>query len=285
MSKFFRLKSGIAALALMTTIFPGNPAYSADPAPAPAASPASYADLADLVDAAPLVLVAQVRKQVPVEPARSPGLAPGMVRLYVEARTQALVFGTRSVGDSLHYLVDVPLDSHVKVPSLKKKVFLLFARPVPGRPLELQLVGRSSQLPWDAALEGRVRGVIAELNAAEAPIRIAGVRDAIFTAGTLAGESETQVFLATPDGSPAALVIRRRPDLPASWGVTFSEVLGTDGAVPPRDTLTWYRLACFLPAALPPRSNVSETRADKQAAERDYRLVIDQLGPCPRTVR
>lgn len=285
MTKFHGLKFAAAALMMLAGVLPGNPAYSAAPTPVPAGPVPSYADLADLVDGTPLVLIVQVRKQVPVEPARSPGLAPGMVRLYVEARTQSLLFGSRAVGDSLRYLVDVPLDSHVKVPSLKKKAFLVFARPVAGKPAELQLVGRSSQLPWDAALEGRVRGVIAEFNAPEAPVRIGGVREAIFSAGTLAGESETQIFLSTSDDSPAALVIRRRPDLPAVWGVTFSEVLGTEGVVPPRDSLTWYRLACFLPPSLPIRSNVSETLADKRAAERDYRLVLDQLGPCQRNLR
>ncbi len=285
MTKFHDLKSAFAALTVLIGVLPGNPAYSAAPTPPPAAPVPSYADLADLVDEAPVILVAQIRSQSPIEPARSPGLAPGMVRLYVEARTRALIFGARAIGDSLQYLVDVPLDSRAKVPSLKKQVFLIFARPVAGRPGELQLVGRSSQLPWDPALEARVRGVIAERNAAGAPVRLEGVREAMFTAGTLAGESETQIFLATADGSPAALVIRRRPDLAPVWGVTFSEVLGSEGTVPPRDTLAWYRLACFLPATLPARANVSESPADKRAAERDYRLVMDQLGPCPRNLR
>ena len=58
----------------------------------------TYADIVDLADGAPLVLRAQIRKQATVEPERSPGLEPGFVRLYIEARTSALIAGSVPVG-------------------------------------------------------------------------------------------------------------------------------------------------------------------------------------------
>ena len=71
---------------------------------------------------------------------------------------------------------------------------------------------------------------------------------------------------------------------PIAWGASFSEVAG-DSAPPRRETLAWYRLACFLPPVLPTAANLSESAEDRAQAEIDYRLVIAGLGPCPRTRR
>ncbi|MDE2595785.1 MAG: hypothetical protein KGL44_02785 [Sphingomonadales bacterium] len=254
-------------------------------APPPPLPPVPYADLADLADSAPLVLRAEIRKQAVVEPARATGVRAGKARLYVEARTKALLFGTRTLGESLRYLVDVPLDSRGKVPSLGKKTVLLFARSVANRPGELQLVQPDAQVLWDAAVEERVRGIVGELIAPGAPGRISGVREAIYVPGTLAGEGETQLFLATPDGEPAAITVHHRPGEPAAWSASFSEVLEGAASVPPRDSLSWYRLACFLPPALPQGTNLSESAEDRAQAAKDYAMVITQLGDCPRLRR
>jgi hypothetical protein len=251
--------------------------------PPPAASPPSYADLADLADSAPLVIRAQPRKLARVEPERARGVRTGWGRFYVEARTEALVAGTGSLGQQLRYLVDLPLDPKGKPPKFKKKSVVLFARAVPGRAGELQLVATDAQLLWDPALDTRLRGVLGELFAANAPQRIAAVREAMFVPGTLAGEGETQLFLTTANGEPAALAVARKPGESPSWGVSFSELVAAEGAVPPRDTLAWYRLACFLPRELPASASVLGSAAERAAAARDYRFVIEQLGPCPRT--
>ena len=274
------------ALVATVTIFAGfsaNSGVSAASPAAPAAPPPSYADLADLADSAPLVLRAQVKKIAQLEAARAPGLRPGWARLYIEARTEALLAGNGTLGESLRYLVDVPLDSRGKLPALKKQKVLLFARSVPARPGELQLVAPDAQLLWDAPVEARLRAVLSELLASAAPGRISTVREAIYVPGTLAGEGETQLFLSTPDDAPASITVAHRPGSAVSWGVTFSEVLDSAALPPRRETLTWYRLACFLPAQLPPRANVSETPADRAQAVSDYRLVISQLGNCLRT--
>ena len=63
-----------------------------------------------LADTAAVVALVEVRDQTVVEPERSPGLAPGHARLYLEARTHALLAGTSVLGESLTYLADMPLD-------------------------------------------------------------------------------------------------------------------------------------------------------------------------------
>lgn len=270
----------IAAGALLAT------QSAADSPPVPSQTPAlpapSYADLADLADGAPFAVRAQVRKAVAVEPERARGVRSGWTRLYIEARTEAVLGGTRSLGEQLAYLADVKRDSRGKVPKLKKTSVILFARPVAGRPGELQLVAPDAQLAWSAPLEARVKAVLGELYEPGAPPRIAGVREALHVGGALAGEGETQVFLTSANGEPAALTVSRQPGQPPRFGASFSELVGASDGLPPPETLAWYRLACFLPAQLPVAANIAEGTADRAAAALDYRAVMTQLGPCPR---
>jgi hypothetical protein len=273
------IRSGKAGLAMFLAVLAASaPADSPPKAPSP---PPSYADLADLADPAPLVIRAQPRKLVKVEPERARGLRPGWGRYYVEAKTEALIAGTVPLGAALTYLVDLPLDPKGKPPAIKKKSVVLFARAVPGRPGELQLVAPDAQLLWDPALEQRIKSVLGELYAAGAPHRITGVREAIHVDGELAGEGETQIFLTAANGEPAAIAVSRRPGQPPRWGASFSELLASDAA-PARDSLGWYRLACFLPRDLPAAANISDRAADRERAAADYAFVMAELGPCPR---
>jgi hypothetical protein len=262
-----------------------GPLVAADsrPATTPASAVLTYADLADLADSTPMVIRAQPRKVIAVEPARARGLKPGWGRYYVEARTEGVIAGNQPVGELLRYLVDLPLDAKGKPPAFKKKSVVLFARTVPGRPGELQLVKPDAQLLWDAALDARLRAVIGEFYAPAAPHKVTGVREALYVSGNLAGEGESQLFLATANGEPAAVTVTRKPGLPPHWSVSFSEVVSGEAAPPLRGTLAWYRLACFLPSQLPAGANISSTAADRTAAAQDYRFVMEQLGPCPRT--
>jgi hypothetical protein len=273
----------VAALAVMTA--PSVPVFAAPPPP-PLTTPAvTYADLADLADSAPIVLRAEVRKVVQVEPARAQGVRPGWARFYVEARTKALLTGGAPVGEALTYLVDMPLDARGKPAAIKKKLVLVFARPVRGRPGAIQLVAPDAQVVWDPAVEVQLRSILTALIAPGAPGRIAGVREAINVPGALQGEGETQIFLQTADQSAASITALRRPGAPLAWGASFSEVMAKAGDIPLRDTLSWYRLACFLPAGLPPGANLSETAQARAAAEGDYRQVRSELGACPRQRR
>ena len=172
-----------------------------------------------------------------------------MARVYVEARTRALLAGT-GLGESLRYLADVRLDARGKLPRLKKQPVLLFARSVPGRPGELQLVAPDAQLSWSQTLEDRARALLTELVAPGAAPRVQAVREAMHIPGNLIGEGETQIFMTTASGAPVSITVIRRPGAPPVWGVSLSEIVDQAAAPPARETLTWYRLACFLPDAL-----------------------------------
>ncbi len=243
----------------------------------------TYADIVDLADEAPLVLRAQIRKQATVEPERSPGLEPGFVRLYIEARTSALIVGNVPVGESLRYLVDVPLDAKGKAPKLKKQEVVLFARPVRGSADQLQLVDPRAQFVYSEAFEARLRPVLGELLAQDAPPKVTGIRDALAVEGTLVGESETQLFLDTANDGPVSVTVVRRPGQQPRWGVSWSEIVDQSARAPQRNTLEWHRLACSLPDALPQNAILTRDPQARALAAKDYALVRSDLGECPRT--
>jgi hypothetical protein len=278
-SKLHPLTAFISAVAFAFQAVPGH-AQESGSGPAEA----TYADVADLADSAGLVVHAQVRKMARVPDERAPGLKPGTGRFYIEARTRALLTGKAPLGESVAYLVDLPLDARGKAPKLKKADVLLFARSVPGRPGEIQLVSPNAQLLWSEQVEARVRGVLQALVAPGAPARVTGVRELLYVPGTLSGQGETQIFLTTKDGSAASITVRHEPGAPPAWGVSFSELVAEVGNPPQQDTLEWYRLACFLPDVPPQGVNVSEGHAERRQAEADYRMVIGELGVCRRTL-
>lgn len=248
----------------------------------PAADNLTYADLADLADAAELVARAQVRKASRLKPEQAPGLAPGMARMLVEARIAAVLSGP-AMGETVRYLADVPLDANGKPPKLNKMQVLVFARTVAGRAGELRLVDGGAQLPWSSAVEARTRTILTEMLAPDAPPRIKALREVLFVPGNLAGEGETQLFLQTETGAPVSLSVVRRPGMARTWGVSLSEIVDQAARPPARNTLTWYRLACSLPATIPPSAGLSGSEADHRAADEDYAHVLGELGECTRT--
>lgn len=275
------VRAALAATLTFVAVPVGTIAVAATPPPL--APPAvTYADLADLADSAPLTLRVQVRALTRLEPERAKGVKAGWARFYIEARTRALIAGNAVVGEKLTYLVDLPLDAKGKPPALKNKDVFLFARTVPGKPGMLQLVVPDAQVPWHPDSEAQLRAILTELQAPDAPKKVRGVREAIHVPGNLAGEGETQMFLSMVDNSAASVVVVHKPGQEAKWGVTFSEVMSDSPTPPTRDTLAWYRLACFMPQQLAPSVNVSATPADKAAANADYALVRNGLGTCPR---
>ena len=269
----------MAAICLFLAVFFQAPALAQDAA---AGQNPTYADLADLADSADLVVQAQLRKIIRVKDERAPGLKPGMGRFYAKAKTTALLTGGSPIGESIAYLVDLRLDERGRPPALKKKDVLLFARPVQGRPEELQLVAREAQLLYNEAVAQTVRAILVEKLSPAAPARITGVRELIYVPGNLAGEGETQVFLDTADGSAASLTIRHTPGRRPQWGASFSELVADVGNPPRRETLAWYRLACFLPNTPPTGANLSASAASRSQAMADYRMVLGELGVCRR---
>jgi hypothetical protein len=254
---------------------PSAPASAPAPAPAPA-----YAPVADLVTASPLVIDATIRSESRIKGAEAAGVAPGQARLYVEADVVRLIRGSAAIPTRVGWLVDVPTDFRGRAPKLKKRRVLAFARPVPGRPAQVQLVSPGAQLDWSPATEALVRRIATEANAPDAPPVVTGVRSAFHVPGSLPGEGETQIFLLTDGGRPAALSVLRRPGEAPRWSVALSEIIDDGATAPARDTLLWYRLACALPATLPDAATAAIEPADAQQAREDYAFVIAQLGPC-----
>lgn len=242
----------------------------------------TYADLASLADAAEVVMRARIKKVSRLKPEQAPGLQPGLARVLIEGRTSALLFGP-AMGESVRYLADVPLDANGKLPKLSKAQVLIFARTVAGKPGELRLVDGGAQVLWSVGVEARVRTILAELLSPEAPPRIRALREVLFVPGNLAGEGETQLFLQTETSAPVSLSVIRRPGMERTWGVSLSEIVDQAARPPARDTLTWYRLACFLPRSIPARAALSGTAEEHRAAEEDYAFVLRQLGECSRT--
>lgn len=245
----------------------------------------SFADYADLAVNAPLAIRAQVRKVTAIPPQAVQTVPAGYRRMYVQARVLGLIRGEAGIGRDISYLYDVPLDARGKPKKITKKTVLLFARTNTVRPDQIQLVARDAQVDWTAEGEAMVRSVIAQALANNAPPRISGVGDAFHVPGTIAGESETQIFLKTQSGEPVSLSIIRRPGEQPRWAVALGEIVDESATAPRRDTLLWYNLACFLPSNLPAPSIGTLSPVDASAARADYQVVLAGLGRCSRTRR
>ena len=251
--------------------------------PVASPNPLTYVDLVELAQASDLVLRAQVVRQRVVPADRAPGLAPGKVRLYIEAVTQTLLAGSGPVGATHSFLLDLPLDARGRRPNIREQVFLLFARRVEGRADQIQLVGPQAIQPVDPVLEQRVRTVLTQLVQADRPPVISGVREVMSVPGNLVGESETQAFLTTLNGAPVSLTVLRRPGMAPSWGVSWTEIVDSAARPPAPETLSWYALACFLPAELPATAFIQRDPDSRSRARADYALVQQQLGACRRS--
>ncbi|MGB3711985.1 MAG: hypothetical protein WA985_09875 [Erythrobacter sp.] len=248
------------------------------------ASGATLADLVTLSEAADLVIRAVITDQIALDAERAPDVAPGFVRLYVEAETLALIAGSAPVGQGLAYLLDVPLTSRGRAPDLEDREVVLFAKAVEGRPGSIQLVSPRAQLDHSPTLETRLRPILTELVGPDRPPRVEGVKDAFAVPGTLTGESETQIFLRTEGTSPVSIAVLRRPGQPPSWGVSWGEIVDSSARPPQRDTVRWYRLACSLPETLPESANLAREPEARALASRDYAFVREALGDCPRAL-
>lgn len=240
----------------------------------------TYAELVRLAEASEIAVIVAIADQIVVEPERAPGLAPGKVRLYLEAETEALLAGSGLVGASLVFLADRELAAKGRPPRLKDQRYLLFADTVPGRPGELRLTSPTAMLPASPMLVERARTVLRQLAETDPLPEITGIREVISVAGNLAGESETQLFLATASGEPVSLTVIRRPGMPPEWGASWSEIVDQAAAAPSPETLGWYHLACFLPREIPNDTFLQEEAAAKERARADYALVLEDLGAC-----
>ena len=244
--------------------------------------PLSYADIADLTLAAPIVALARIDRVRRVDEDRATGLRPNHVRYYIESDLDGLIRSAQAVPARVSYLLDMPLDADGRRPRIRDRRVIILATAVPGRRGELQLIAPDAQIDWTEDREQTIRTLLSNAASNDAPGTITGVGNAFSVPGTLPGESETQIFLATSDGRPVSISVLRRPNQEPRWSVSMSEIVERASPPPASNTLLWYRLACFLPNRLPESSMETTDRNQAAIARQDYGLVIDDLGPCPR---
>lgn len=276
----------LAALALVScaaipTPLPGQTREGASAEIPPDQAP-TYVDLVELAESASLVALVTIDDQIVIPPERAPGLPAGEIRLYLESLTQSLLSGPSGIGSELTFLADLPATADGKAPKIKKQTFLIFADFVPGQPGAVQLVSPRAMLPAGPVIEQRVRRVLTQLAAGDAPPAVTGIRDVIWVEGNLAGESETQMFVETSTGAPVSLSVIRRPGMAPQWGASLGEIVDQSARAPEPQTLAWYRFACGLPASLPRGAFLQTDAESRRQAERDYAFIRDQLGACER---
>ncbi len=241
----------------------------------------TYADIADLSLASSHIAHVKIKKAKKLSKKLAQGVPPGAIRYLMTAEVIALIRGDGGMEPRISYLVDVPTDSRGRGTLATKGEALIFGQP--GRPGEIQLVAPDAQIPYSIEAGTMVRKIASDSLRRESPPLVKGVESAFFTAGTLPGEGVTQIFLDA--ARPVSISIEHAPNAPANWFVSMGDIVAEGRTPPRRNTLLWYRLACFLPAVLP--DDVASALEPDQAAtiKADYGLVMSSLGGCKRARR
>lgn len=263
-----RIRLVPAIFAAWLPLLPAGPAQAAPP---------GFADLADLIIAAPVIVTGTIAKAGKVNPKDSPGAPAGTARLLLAVDVDAALVAPGPVPPRLTWLWDAPLDAKGKPPKAKAMRILAFLA-APDAAGQSRLVGRLAQQPWDAGLEAQVRGLAAAARSGTVPV-VTGVTNGFRAEGNVRGESEAQFFLASADGKPLTLIVQARPGEARRVLVARGEMIDDSAAERvQKDTLLWYRLACFLPARLPAAAGGRDA-----ALAADWRAAITSLGACGRT--
>jgi hypothetical protein len=244
----------------------------------------TYADVADLALAARSTLSVRIRKAERLRGAEAATVLPGRKRFLVVAEVMALIRGREAIAPRITYLIDVAPDARGKFPKLVGGQAIIFAQPVADHPSEVRLVSPDAQVAATPELLTRVRSILFEADRPNAAPAITGINTAFHVPGSLPGEGETQIFLDTVDDLSISLTILRSLNAAPRWYVSLGEIVDQGAGPPSRNTLNWYRLACFLPRALPPASTQSLEPDQAAIAAEDYKSVITGLGECLRTL-
>lgn len=274
-----RMQNYRTAAARLTSIIAA--AFLAMSSSAQAAAPpttlptiSNYTDLAVLTLDAPVIVHARIVKADPVPARDAPGVSAGSVRMHVYAALAGAILAPDAVPAAIDYLVDLPLTARGRPPLLRGAEVLLFLR---RDARDFQLANARGEVAWSAATEATVREILTEARSGTVPA-ITGIGNAFRVPGNVAGEAESQFFLNTADGKPVSLVVLTRPGEAQRLSLALGDVIDDAAEGIPHDTLRWYRLACFLPAALP-----ATIEADA-GLNADYAFVLKSLGPCGQTL-
>lgn len=256
-----------------------GPATAQAQSPAPATQTdrlASFADTAELALAAPVIVRATITKIKQISGKAAPDVAAGRGRFLVTIAVSNVIVAPGATAATLRYLWDAPVDSRAR-PLQSKGMDVLAFLAVPGGDGSARLASRRGQQPWDLALADTVRAVVADQRSGKVPV-IRGVSNGFRADGTIAGESESQFFLTSADGKPAALVVQNRPGEVRRVLVARGDIIDESAERVRPGTLLWYRLACFLPALLPTAAGGTDP-----ALAKDWRDALASLGPCAKT--
>ncbi|TRW17478.1 hypothetical protein [Glacieibacterium frigidum] len=249
---------------------------AAAPPPAVPGPVPTYADLAALTLVSPVIVRATITRAERLGSKDAPDVAPGRARLLVRATLAAALKAPAAVPAEISYLVEVPLAGG-KPPKLKGAGVLLFLRPG-AEPGQFTLVSAASQIGATPAAEATARAVLGAARDPAIPV-VTGIGNAFRVPGAIPGEAESQFFLTTA-GRPVSLVVLTRPGAARTLSLALGEIVDDAAAPIQRDTLLWYRLACFLPRTLPERVGGD----DRAALADDYAFVLETLGACTRNL-
>jgi hypothetical protein len=244
----------------------------------------SYADIVDMALAGQLAVQVRIRTAKRISGAQAKTVLPGRKRFLIAADVMTLIRGTGGLAPRIAYLIDVAPDAKGKMPKLTGGQALIFASAVPGQPGEVRLVSPDAQIAATPARIQQIRSILLEASAENAPPAITGVGNAFHVAGAIPGEGETQIFLETAQGRPVSLSVIRTASAAPLWSVSLGEIVDQGAGPPVKNTLLWYRLACFLPNVLPESSFVDVSPESAQIAAEDYRTILEGLGGCLRTL-
>lgn len=236
-----------------------------------------YTRLADTVLAARVIATGTVRDVKRIGGRAAADVPAGRVRALVTVDLAQVIAAPGTLPGRAEFLWDGAPDARGR-PALAKGAGVLLLADAPaaasGNVAQLRLLGRDALQTPDA--EAAVRAVLADARVpGRAALRVTGVRDALFSAGTVAGESESQFFLLN-SGDPLTLVVTRAAGARPRVRLATGELIDESAAEVRPATLLWRALACGLPRALPARL---ATDAD---LARDYATVLASLGACGR---
>ena len=245
----------------------------------------TFADLADLSLASLLVGHIRIRKAQGLKADQSIGLLPGRKRYLITADLVSLILGDGGLSPRITFLADVAADSRGKQPKLGKAEMVVFAVPGSGPAGEVRLISPDAMIAATPNSLAKVRSILTQARAPDAPPALSGITDVYHVAGAVDGEGETQIFVQTKKNLPVSLSVVRASGQEPRWLVALSELVDEGAPPPARDTLLWYRLACFLPRGLPVSALADLAPEDAAAARRDFAFIIASLGPCARNLQ
>lgn len=232
--------------------------------------------------ASPAVIVATIDKAGKLSRRIAPDVPTGEVRALMEAELKAALKAPAVLPARAEWLWQGPADPRGRPPFGAGTPVILFAEPVSGsrnaEVQQLRLIRADAMQRWTPEAEAMVRAILIEATRpGAAGLMVTRVSDGFHSEGTVAGQSESQFFLATEGGSPATLVVQRMPGQPPSITLATGEVIDRATPIVPQ-TLRWRALACGLPPVLPDQLTNVAGLAD------DYAAARLSLGDCGRRV-